>query len=288
MENGMISALGAQPGRTRYSKRDKLAVGAISATGTLSIVGGINLKNPSFGAIYTIQPNSEGPVFDGKIYLSSTQNSTSLNTGALWTSGGIAVTKDIYCGGNISATGGFNFGTYNTIGYYGMKYDPTSGGAGILSLSRSAGAGDIMITLDPASNVISAGTGRFNTLQNSSVTTSISLNDSANTVSQRNGVNPQTFNIYNTYTSATIAERASLKWVANTFVIGTETLPTSASNRDMSFQTASSTQMTITSGGLVGIGTTNPSEKLTVVGNISTTGVENSSLNSMALLASIY
>ena len=96
--------------------------------------------------------------------------------------------------------------------------------------------------------------------------------DSSNTLALRNSLNPQAFNIYNTYTSATSAERASLKWVNNTFVIGTETLPTSASNRDMAFQTASSTRMTITSGGLVGIGTSTPNSALTVVGAISATG----------------
>jgi len=38
------------------------------------------------------------------------------------------------------------------------------------------------------------------------------------------------------------------------------------------FQTASATRMTILSSGDVGIGTTTPNEKLTVVGNISATG----------------
>ncbi len=46
--------------------------------------------------------------------------------------------------------------------------------------------------------------------------------DAAGTLAQRNGVNAQTFNIYNTYTSGTSYERGSLKWDADTFVIGTE------------------------------------------------------------------
>ena len=48
--------------------------------------------------------------------------------------------------------------------------------------------------------------------------------DAANTLAQRNGVNAQTFNIYNTYTSATDFERAHIGWndTADTFVIGTE------------------------------------------------------------------
>ena len=48
--------------------------------------------------------------------------------------------------------------------------------------------------------------------------------DAANTLGQRNGVNAQTSNIYNTYTSATNYERAHIGFndTADTFVIGTE------------------------------------------------------------------
>ncbi|MDF1630923.1 MAG: hypothetical protein P1U78_14105, partial [Alcanivoracaceae bacterium] len=48
--------------------------------------------------------------------------------------------------------------------------------------------------------------------------------DAAGTLAQRNGVNAQTFNIYNTYTNATDYERAHIGWndTADTFVIGTE------------------------------------------------------------------
>jgi len=172
--------------------------------------------------------------------------------------------------GNVSATGGFTFGTYNTVGYYGMKYDPTSGGAGKLTLSRSAGAGDIMITLDPASNAITAGTVRANTLQNSSVTTIISLGDSANTVNQRNDLNPQAFNIYNTYVSATGHERLSLGWTGNTGRIGTDQGTGSGSARDLQFMTSGVGRMTILSGGNVGIGTSTPSS--TAILELSSTG----------------
>ena len=50
------------------------------------------------------------------------------------------------------------------------------------------------------------------------------LRDAAGTLGQRNGVNAQTSNIYNTYTSATEYERAHIGWndTADTFVIGTE------------------------------------------------------------------
>ena len=48
--------------------------------------------------------------------------------------------------------------------------------------------------------------------------------DAAGTLAQRDGVNAQTYNIYNTYTDATNYERAHIGWndTADTFVIGTE------------------------------------------------------------------
>ena len=51
-----------------------------------------------------------------------------------------------------------------------------------------------------------------------------SLEPGLNTLAQRNGINAQTFNIYNTYTNATDYERGHIGWndTADTFVIGTE------------------------------------------------------------------
>jgi hypothetical protein len=46
--------------------------------------------------------------------------------------------------------------------------------------------------------------------------------DAANTLGQRNSTNPQTFNIYNTFTDASNHERGFLRWSSNVFQIGTE------------------------------------------------------------------
>lgn len=46
--------------------------------------------------------------------------------------------------------------------------------------------------------------------------------EAANTLALRNGVNPQTVELYNTYTDASNYERASLRWTSNIFQIGTE------------------------------------------------------------------
>jgi len=64
------------------------------------------------------------------------------------------------------------------------------------------------------------------------------VRDAANTLGQRNGVNAQTFNIYNTYTNATNYERAHIGWndTADTFVIGTEAGSGGGTVRDMSIK----------------------------------------------------
>lgn len=52
--------------------------------------------------------------------------------------------------------------------------------------------------------------------------------DAADTLAQRNGVNPQTSRIYNTYTDASNYERGVIGWTANAFQIGTEAAGTGA------------------------------------------------------------
>jgi hypothetical protein len=46
--------------------------------------------------------------------------------------------------------------------------------------------------------------------------------DAANTLGQRNGVNAQTFNIYNTYTDASNYERGFMSWASNILTIGAQ------------------------------------------------------------------
>ena len=57
----------------------------------------------------------------------------------------------------------------------------------------------------------------------SSITPDIILaRDAADTLAQRRSTNPQTFNIYNTYTDASNYERGFLKWTSDIFELGTE------------------------------------------------------------------
>jgi len=52
--------------------------------------------------------------------------------------------------------------------------------------------------------------------------TVILLNDAAGVLGQRNGTNPQTYNIYNTYSNSTNYERGFMRWSNNILQIGSE------------------------------------------------------------------
>lgn len=53
--------------------------------------------------------------------------------------------------------------------------------------------------------------------------------DAANTLAQRNGINPQQFNIYNTFTDASNYERGEIDWASNVFEIGSTKAGTGSS-----------------------------------------------------------
>lgn len=70
--------------------------------------------------------------------------------------------------------------------------------------------------------------------------------DAGDTFAQRRTVNPQTFNIYNTWTDASNYERGKLQWAGNGFTIGTEAAGTGIARN-----------MTIRPGGLLFLGGSN-------------------------------
>ena len=70
--------------------------------------------------------------------------------------------------------------------------------------------------------------------------------DAANTLAQRNGVNAQAFNLYNTYTDASNYERGVMRWATNILTIGSEGSGTGSTNRT-----------TVLSGGSVFLNSTN-------------------------------
>jgi hypothetical protein len=73
--------------------------------------------------------------------------------------------------------------------------------------------------------------------------------DAAHTLAQRIGTNPQTYNIYNTFTSATNHERGFLKWSSNVFQIGTEKGSGGGTARALEFQTDGVTRVSVAANG---------------------------------------
>lgn len=62
---------------------------------------------------------------------------------------------------------------------------------------------------------------------------SLTRDGAANTLAQRNGVNAQTFRIYNTFTDASNYERGVISWTGNDLKIGTENAGTGAATRQL-------------------------------------------------------
>jgi hypothetical protein len=79
----------------------------------------------------------------------------------------------------------------------------------------------------------------------------LTRDDAANTLALRNAANAQTFNIYNTHTSATNHERLRLAWASNVAIIGTEKGSGGGSARALEFQTDGATRFTIATNGAI-------------------------------------
>jgi len=77
----------------------------------------------------------------------------------------------------------------------------------------------------------------------------ILIRDAAGALAQRNGLNAQTFNIYNTFTSATNHERGFLRWSSNVFQIGTEKGSGGGTARNLEFATDGTSRWTIDTAG---------------------------------------
>jgi hypothetical protein len=90
----------------------------------------------------------------------------------------------------------------------------------------------------------------------SNATDLVLARDAADTLAQRRTTNPQTFNIYNTFTSSTNHERGFLRWSSNVFQIGTEKGSGGGTARELELQSDGITRMRITTtsrvfGGLI-------------------------------------
>ena len=66
--------------------------------------------------------------------------------------------------------------------------------------------------------------------------------DAANTLAQRNGVNAQAFNLYNTYTDTSNYERGFMRWNTNVFQVGSEKAGTGVDRANKYFLSSRSDQ----------------------------------------------
>jgi hypothetical protein len=73
--------------------------------------------------------------------------------------------------------------------------------------------------------------------------------DANDTLAQRRDTNPQTFRVYNTFTSATNFERAKIAWSSNVLQIGTEKGADGGTARALELQTDGTTRLTIATDG---------------------------------------
>ena len=121
----------------------------------------------------------------------------------------------------------------------------------------------------------------------------------ANTLALRNGINPQTFNVYGTWTTAiTNFERLAIKYNTTdvAYQIAAEKGTTNGDYRPLQLWTGGASRLHITTAGNVGIGTINPTSNLQIaqltagVGTISVgaagttvTGVGTQFLNTFAV-----
>jgi len=176
--------------------------------------------------------NNSGVTFTGMVFnvTDTASNAASLLMDLqVGGSSRFSVRKD----GRVSVTGGTSGGISTTAG----------GGSGLLFVAGSGVAGlegNGRIQLDPGGCfawVPSFG----NVFQ----TFDLALfRDAANTLAQRNGVNAQTFRLYNTFTDASNYERGKLEWASNVLRIGTEKLGTGTA-RALELQTDGTTRVTV-------------------------------------------
>lgn len=152
--------------------------------------------------------------------------------------------------------------TWNNAGvtFTGFKLNVTStaSAAGSLLLDLQV-AGSSRFTVDKAGGLVTSSDAYFSgdlkgILNTSKLTLGASSDvilarDAANTLAQRNGLNAQTFNIYNTYTDASNYERLDVGFSAGAFRISAENAGTGAA-RSLTFGTANTDRWQI--GGATG------------------------------------
>jgi hypothetical protein len=144
--------------------------------------------------------------------------------------GGVSKFKVDKSGNATIASGVFVMGTDGTNNYTIQTYQ---GGTKVGRIGFNELSNNIVIA--PFANTATVFTGPIaigNVLSDTFL-----ARDAANTLAQRNGVNAQAFNLYNTYTDASNYERGFMRFVSNVLTIGAEAAGT-GTNRLIRFASA--------------------------------------------------
>jgi len=115
---------------------------------------------------------------------------------------------------------------------------PYSGAAATNSLLVANGTGGSTFVSTLPSLTIGVGTNTDVTLQR----------ETNNSLAQRNGTNPQTLFLFNTYSNSTNYERGKIAWTNNVLTIGTEKGTGGGTARGLELQTDGTTRLTVGSG----------------------------------------
>jgi hypothetical protein len=203
-------------------------VAAFTSTG-LSITGGLTANNGTLTA--------SAPVLD----LAQTWNDAAV----IFTGLKFNVTNTASNGNSLSLnlqTGGSSVFTVRRDGVTGASLFAVGTGW----LGNTLYNGGVMLTSGSEVAWANNSTSVYNTLD-------VRLaRDAADTLAQRRTTNAQTFNIYNTFTSATNHERGFLKWSSNVFQIGTEKGSAGGTARGLELRTDNTARITIGSAGELG------------------------------------
>lgn len=123
------------------------------------------------------------------------------------------VSRSVHFGGVSGASFGGIFSSNNGRGI-GFSEDASSD-----AIFIGAPAGNLLIGIEAAGYYFTSGS---SSLGAGGTRDLILKRDAANTLAQRNGVNAQTFRLYNTYTDASNYERVSLSWSGNAVTLAAE------------------------------------------------------------------
>ena len=161
-------------------------------------------------------------------------------------SNGTSKLLDLQVGGvskfSVDDTGGLSFpgsSTYQQVIKFSNTYPGylrADGAASVKSITNEIG-GNFLLN---STGLKLGGSAVLSFTQNSAISYAADLElhrDAPNTLGQRNGVNAQTYNLYNTYTDASNYERLAIRWSSNDCLIQTQQAGTGAS-RQMHFAAA--------------------------------------------------